>query len=128
MNAAALRSHRAPSSEVGAGASGREVPDTARPRIKRTTESFRSPEGDYYLRWPSAGQDIKIEQPDGGELGLIDALDGERTLAELHAEFGAEKVEDAHPTDRIRRRPVLGKLAHHPSDSSSRSTSPTSPS
>jgi bacteriocin biosynthesis cyclodehydratase domain-containing protein len=66
-----------------------------RPRIKRTTESFRSPEGDYYLRRPSAGQDVKIEQPDAKELRLLDALDGERTLEELHEEFGRETVDDA---------------------------------
>ncbi|MFT3866204.1 MAG: TOMM precursor leader peptide-binding protein [Solirubrobacterales bacterium] len=66
-----------------------------RPRIKRTTESFRSPEGDYYLRRPSAAQDIKIEQPDEQELQLIDALDGRHTLERLHAEFGTEKVDDA---------------------------------
>ena len=66
-----------------------------RPRIKRTTESFRSPEGDYYLRRPSAGQDVKIEQPDAKELRLVDALDGTRTLEELHEEFGAEAVDDA---------------------------------
>lgn len=66
-----------------------------RPRIKRTTESFRSPEGDYYLRRPSAGQDVRIEQPDEEELRLVAALDGKHTLEQLHAEFGAEKVDDA---------------------------------
>ncbi len=66
-----------------------------RPRIKRTTESFRSPEGDYYLRRPSAGQDVKIEQPDAKEVRLLEALDGTRTLEELHAEFGTDTVDDA---------------------------------
>jgi len=33
-----------------------------RPRIKRTTESFRAPDGDYYLRRPSANRDVRIEQ------------------------------------------------------------------
>jgi bacteriocin biosynthesis cyclodehydratase domain-containing protein len=66
-----------------------------RPRIKRTTESFRSPEGDIYLRRPSADRDVRIERPDDAEERLIEALDGEHTLAELHAEFGAEAVDDA---------------------------------
>jgi bacteriocin biosynthesis cyclodehydratase domain-containing protein len=65
-----------------------------RPRIKRTTESFRAPDGDYYLRRPSAGSDIRIERPDQRELGLLAALDGEHTLTELHAEFGAGLVDD----------------------------------
>ena len=66
-----------------------------RPRIKRTTESFRSPEGDIYLRRPSADRDVRIERPDESEERLLDALDGEHTLEQLHAEFGAEKVDDA---------------------------------
>jgi bacteriocin biosynthesis cyclodehydratase domain-containing protein len=65
-----------------------------RPRIKRTTESFQAPNGDYYLRRPSAGSDVRIEQPDERELGLLAALDGEHTLAQLHEEFGAELVDD----------------------------------
>jgi bacteriocin biosynthesis cyclodehydratase domain-containing protein len=66
-----------------------------RPRIKRTTESFRSPEGDVYLRRPSSPKDVRIEHPDEAEQRLLEALDGEHTLAELHAEFGAEPVDDA---------------------------------
>ena len=66
-----------------------------RPRIKRTTESFRSPEGDIWLRRPSAKRDVRIERPDEKEERLLEALDGEHTLAELHAEFGAEAVDDA---------------------------------
>jgi bacteriocin biosynthesis cyclodehydratase domain-containing protein len=66
-----------------------------RPRIKRTTESFRSPEGDIYLRRPSADQDVRIERPDESEERLLEALDGEHTLEQLHAEFGVEKVDDA---------------------------------
>lgn len=66
-----------------------------RPRIKRTTESFRSPEGDIYLRRPSADRDVRIEQPDESEARLLDSLDGTHTLAELHAEFGSEAVDDA---------------------------------
>ena len=66
-----------------------------RPRIKRTTESFRSPEGDIYLRRPSADRDVRIERPDESEERLLAALDGTHTLAELHAEFGTETVDDA---------------------------------
>ena len=65
-----------------------------RPRIKRTTESFRAPDGDYYLRRPSANRDVRIESPDEAELRLLDALDGEHTLKQLHEEFGAEMVDD----------------------------------
>jgi bacteriocin biosynthesis cyclodehydratase domain-containing protein len=65
-----------------------------RPRIKRTTESFTSPEGDVYLRRPSANRDVRIERPDEDDQRLIEALDGEHTLEELHAEFGAEAVDD----------------------------------
>jgi bacteriocin biosynthesis cyclodehydratase domain-containing protein len=65
-----------------------------RPRIKRTTESFRAPDGDYYLRRPSANRDVRIESPDEAELRLLDALDGEHTLEQLHEEFGAEMVDD----------------------------------
>ena len=54
-----------------------------RPRIKRTTESFRSPEGDVYLRRPSAARDVKIEQPRDLDERLLAALDGEHTLEQL---------------------------------------------
>ncbi len=66
-----------------------------RPRIKRTTESFRSPEGDIYLRRPSADRDVRIERPDESEERLLEALDGTHTLEELHTEFGTEAVDDA---------------------------------
>jgi bacteriocin biosynthesis cyclodehydratase domain-containing protein len=65
-----------------------------RPRIKRTTEAFRSPEGDLYLRRPSSALDVKIERPREQDERLLRALDGERTLEQLHAEFGAELVDD----------------------------------
>ena len=65
-----------------------------RPRIKRTTESFRSPEGDVYLRRPSATRDIKIDQPREVDERLLAALDGEHTLEQLHAEFEVELVDD----------------------------------
>jgi bacteriocin biosynthesis cyclodehydratase domain-containing protein len=65
-----------------------------RPRIKRTTEPIGSPDGDLYLHRPSAKSDIKIEQPGEEDRRLLDALDGTRTLEELHGEFGAEAVDD----------------------------------
>jgi bacteriocin biosynthesis cyclodehydratase domain-containing protein len=65
-----------------------------RPRIKRTTESIGSPEGDLYLLRPSAGSDIKIENPGEDDRRLLAALDGEHTLAQLEGEFGAEPVAD----------------------------------
>src|SRR5215469_197834 len=66
----------------------------ARPRIKRTTESFKSPEGDVYLRRPSSERDIKIEQPRELDERLLAALDGEHSLTALREEFGAELVDD----------------------------------
>ena len=65
-----------------------------RPRIKRTTESFKSPEGDVYLRRPSAERDVKIEQPRELDERLLDALDGTHSLEELRSEYGAELVDD----------------------------------
>ena len=65
-----------------------------RPRIKRTTEEIETPEGDVYLLRPSADNDIRIEQPDAEERRLLAAVDGERSLEELRAEFGAEEVDD----------------------------------
>lgn len=65
-----------------------------RPRIKRTTERMRTPDGDLYLMRPSASTDVHIEQPDEEGLGLLDALDGKRTREELEEEFGEEEVAD----------------------------------
>jgi predicted HAD superfamily phosphohydrolase len=65
-----------------------------RPRIKRTTESIGSPEGDVYLMRPSAGSDIRIEKPDEEERELLEALTGEHTLEQLREKFGAEAVDD----------------------------------
>lgn len=65
-----------------------------RPRIKRTTEEIETPEGDVYLLRPSADNDIRIEQPDAEERRLLAAVDGESTLEELRAEFGAAEVDD----------------------------------
>jgi len=65
-----------------------------KPRIKRTTEEIETPEGDVYLLRPSAENDIRIEQPDTEERRLLAAVNGERTVEELRAEFGAEDVDD----------------------------------
>jgi bacteriocin biosynthesis cyclodehydratase domain-containing protein len=65
-----------------------------RPRIKRTTEDIETPDGDIYLLRPSAENDIRIEKPDAEERRLLAAVDGERTVVELRAEFGAKEVDD----------------------------------
>ncbi|HEY8502256.1 MAG TPA: TOMM precursor leader peptide-binding protein [Solirubrobacterales bacterium] len=66
-----------------------------KPRIKRTTEEIETPEGDIVLMRPSADGDIRIEQPDERERKLLLALDGGRTLEQLHDEFGEETVDQA---------------------------------
>ncbi len=65
-----------------------------RPRIKRTTEELETPDGDIWLLRPSAGNDIKIEKPDAEERRLLAAVNGEHTLEQLRAEFGAKEVDD----------------------------------
>lgn len=65
-----------------------------KPRIKRTTETIETPEGDVILLRPSAENDIRIEQPSAEERRLLTALDGSRTVEELRAEFGAETIDD----------------------------------
>jgi bacteriocin biosynthesis cyclodehydratase domain-containing protein len=65
-----------------------------RPRIKRTTESVVSPEGDLYLLRPSADGDIRIEKPTEDDRRLLDAFDGEHTIEQLNEEFGTEAVAD----------------------------------
>jgi bacteriocin biosynthesis cyclodehydratase domain-containing protein len=65
-----------------------------RPRIKRTTEPIGSPDGDVYLMRPSAGSDIRIENPNAEQRQLLEALDGEHTLEQLHEKFGEEEVGD----------------------------------
>ncbi|HEX9967528.1 MAG TPA: TOMM precursor leader peptide-binding protein [Solirubrobacterales bacterium] len=66
-----------------------------RPRIKRTTERIEVSDGDVYLLRPSAGLDVRIEQPTEMERRLLAAIDGRRTLEELRDEFGREAVDDA---------------------------------
>jgi bacteriocin biosynthesis cyclodehydratase domain-containing protein len=65
-----------------------------RPRLKKTTEQISSPDGDLYLMRPSAGSDIRIEQPDEEGRQLLAALDGEHTLEQLGERFGEEAVGD----------------------------------
>ncbi len=65
-----------------------------RPRIKRTTEPIGSPDGDVYLMRPSAGSDIRIENPNAEQRQLLEALDGELTLEQLEERFGKEEVGD----------------------------------
>jgi bacteriocin biosynthesis cyclodehydratase domain-containing protein len=65
-----------------------------RPRIKRTTEPIGSPDGDVYLMRPSADSDIRIEKPNEEERQLLESLDGEHTLEQLHERFGEEAVGD----------------------------------
>ncbi|HET9185648.1 MAG TPA: TOMM precursor leader peptide-binding protein, partial [Solirubrobacterales bacterium] len=65
-----------------------------RPRIKRTTETIESPEGDLYLLRPSADNDIRIERPGEEDRRLLAAFDGEHTLERLNEEFGAQPVAD----------------------------------
>ena len=65
-----------------------------RPRIKRTTEEVEAPDGDLYLMRPSAEADIRIERPGEDDRRLLAALDGERTVEQLNAEFGEKEVGD----------------------------------
>jgi bacteriocin biosynthesis cyclodehydratase domain-containing protein len=65
-----------------------------RPRIKRTTESIGSPDGDVLLMRPSADSDIRIENPDAEQRQLLEALDGEHTLEQLQERFGEQEVGD----------------------------------
>ena len=73
-----------------------------RPRIKRTLDVVTSAAGDIYILRPAEGSDLRIEQPDEEARALFGALDGTRTLAELGADFGAERVSE-----------VLGELSAH---------------
>lgn len=66
-----------------------------RPRIKRTTQQVEAPNGDLYLLRPSAGRDIHIAAPTEEERGLLVALDGTSTHAELIARFGEREVKDS---------------------------------
>lgn len=64
-----------------------------RPRLKRTIESIEAPDGDVVLL-RSGAKDIRVSSPSDKERGLLQALDGSRSLEELNADFGARKVDD----------------------------------
>jgi bacteriocin biosynthesis cyclodehydratase domain-containing protein len=53
------------------------------------------PNGDVCLLWPSAGVDIRIENPSESERQLLAAIDGTHALEQLHEELGREAVDDA---------------------------------
>jgi len=65
-----------------------------RPRIKRTVEPVRAPDGDLYLMWPSGGRDFRVEQPSEEQRRLLEALDGEHTVEQLHEQFETEEVDN----------------------------------
>jgi len=65
-----------------------------RPRIKRTIEPVRAPDGDLILMWPSGGRDFKVDQPSEEQRRLLEALDGEHTLEQLRERFGEEEVDN----------------------------------
>ncbi|HWB69182.1 MAG TPA: TOMM precursor leader peptide-binding protein [Solirubrobacterales bacterium] len=66
-----------------------------RPRIKRTTESIETPDGDLYLLRASTDSDIRIEKPDAEQRRLLQWLDGRHSRQELEAEFGPGPVGEA---------------------------------
>jgi bacteriocin biosynthesis cyclodehydratase domain-containing protein len=85
-----------------------------RPRLKRTTESFTAPGGNFHLIRPSDDSDVVVETPTDEQRELLQALDGTHQLSELEARFGSEEVgttlaqlrelqvvEDAADDDRI---------------------------
>lgn len=76
-----------------------------RPRLKRTRETVLTAAGDIYLLRPGEDADLVIEQPDAATRGLLAALDGRRSAAELEHEFGAGRVGDA-----LRQLSALGLL------------------
>ena len=83
----------------GARAPGRRSLDREetllRPRLKRTVDAVESAAGDIYILRPGADSDLVIEQPDRIARGLLAALDGTRSAAELEREFGGERVRSA---------------------------------
>jgi molybdopterin-synthase adenylyltransferase len=66
-----------------------------RPRLKRTTDSVRSADGDIYILRPGADSDLVIERPDEATRSLLAALDGTRSATELERAFGRDKVRGA---------------------------------
>lgn len=85
-----------------------------RPRLKRTTETFTAPGGDFHLMRPSDDNDVVVETPTEEQRELLLALDGTNRLGELEERFGSKEVvetisqlrelqvvEDAADDDRI---------------------------
>ena len=66
-----------------------------RPRLKRTLDTVESAAGDIYILRPGAGSDLVIEQPDRTARGLLEALDGSRSIDQLERDFGRERVRSA---------------------------------
>jgi bacteriocin biosynthesis cyclodehydratase domain-containing protein len=65
-----------------------------RPRLKRTTETFTTPGGDFHLIRPSDDSDVVVEAPTAEQRQLLQALDGTNQLEELEARFGSEEVSE----------------------------------
>ncbi len=68
-----------------------EQPQVTRPRLKRTIELVRAPNGDIVLMRCSA-DDVRVVQPSQEERALIEALDGKSSIGDLIARFGADEV------------------------------------
>ena len=62
------------------------------PRLKTTTEVFRSPEGDICLLRPSDDADLVLEGAGERDHALVAALDGRTSREALEADYGAEPV------------------------------------
>jgi bacteriocin biosynthesis cyclodehydratase domain-containing protein len=69
--------------------------ERVRPRLKRTIELIRAPDGDLILMRPAGPGDIRIGSPRAQDRKLLHALDGSHAVAELEARFGARAVGDA---------------------------------
>jgi molybdopterin-synthase adenylyltransferase len=65
-----------------------------RPRLKRTTETFTTPGGDFHLIRPSDESDVVVEAPTAEQRELLRALDGTNRLEELEARFGGVEVSE----------------------------------
>jgi bacteriocin biosynthesis cyclodehydratase domain-containing protein len=65
-----------------------------RPRIKRTIEFIEKGDGSLILARPSAETDVTVEQPTMRDREMLAALDGEMTLSELQARYGAAEIND----------------------------------
>ena len=104
-----------------------------RPRLKRTVDAVESAAGDIYILRPGADSDLVIEQPDRIARGLLAALDGSRSAAELEREFGDERcarrsrISPAPPCSRTPPTTSSFPRASASATTASSATSPTSP-